>query len=71
MKRFPLIIAGLLFGLFALAHLARLYYGFPLIIGTTVVPLWVSGIGILVGITLAYWMLSSACCCRCPTCEKK
>lgn len=65
MKKSPLIVAGILFALVALVHLSRLYFQFPLIIGTTLIPLWVNGIGLVVSGALSYWMFTSACCgCR-------
>lgn len=69
MHKLPLIVAGLIFALMAIAHIVRLFYGYPLILGTTLVPVWVSGLAIAISVLLAYWMFSSACCCR--TCERK
>ena len=59
----PLLAAGLIFAIIAIAHLARLIYHFPIIIGTTVLPIWASVVGLIVTGGLALWMFSAACCC--------
>ena len=41
-ERSFLLIAGTVFGIVALAHLIRVFFGFDLIIGTWEVPLWLS-----------------------------
>lgn len=60
MHKSPLVVAGIVFGLVALIHLARLYFQFPLIVGSVSVPLWANGVGFIVAVALSYWMFSSA-----------
>lgn len=59
-NQYPLIVAGVVFALMALIHLARLYFQFPIIVGTTLIPLWVNILGLVVAAGLSYWMFSSA-----------
>ncbi len=56
MKRFALRVAGIIFALVALIHLARLYFEFPMNIGTWNVPLMVNTIGFIVAGLLSFWM---------------
>jgi hypothetical protein len=42
-------LAGIIFGVVALAHVARLAYAVPVTIGATAVPMAVSWAGIVVG----------------------
>lgn len=59
MKNYALFIAGIVFGIVALAHLSRLIFQFPLIIGTHLLPLWVNGIGLAISAGLCIWMFYS------------
>ncbi len=58
-KNTPLAVAGIIFSIVALGHLARLIYGFPIIVGTTVIPTWASLVGLIVALVLAIWMFVS------------
>ena len=55
MKPFTTLAAGL-FGLIALAHLYRLVQGCEVVVGGTVIPQWVSVVGLVIGAGMA-WML--------------
>jgi hypothetical protein len=48
-------IAATLFGLVALAHLARIALALPVQIGTTDIPVWVSWAGLVVAGALSVW----------------
>jgi hypothetical protein len=50
-------LAILIFALIALAHLYRLIRGCEVIVGGTVIPIWVSGVGLIVsaGLALMLW----------------
>lgn len=47
-------VSGFLFGLIALLHAARLLYGWEAVIGNWQLPLWLSGVGLLVSGYLTY-----------------
>ncbi len=49
-------VAGIIFLIIALAHLARLSLGTVAILGTHVIPVWASGIGFAVSALMAMWM---------------
>ena len=48
-------VAASLFGIVALAHVARLALDVPIQIGATAVPIWVSWLGLLVTGGLSVW----------------
>jgi hypothetical protein len=48
------IVAGVIFAAVALFHLVRIYMGWPVTIGDWSVPMWVSGIGLVVAGGLAF-----------------
>jgi len=50
-------VATLIFGLVAAAQLARLIFGFPILIGGVTIPIWASGIGFLVAGGMSLWGL--------------
>lgn len=62
MHQSPLIVSGTLFALFALVHLWRLVTEKHIVLGDTVVPLWVSVIALIVSALLSLWMFLSAGC---------
>lgn len=68
--RMPLLVAGVIFSLLAIMHLLRLFLGWSLVIGTFSVPIWWSGIGLVIAFLLALWMFKSSCCGTCDTCNK-
>ena len=49
------VVSGGLFGLVALAHLLRILNGLPVQVDTTVVPMLVSWVGLIVPAGLAIW----------------
>lgn len=55
-KDLPLFISGLIFAIVALAHLARLWFQFPILVGDTQIPLVVNVIGFFVAGFLSVWM---------------
>jgi hypothetical protein len=55
MRNWGITIAGILFILMALLHLARLFCPFPVVIGTYSVPEWFSYIGFVFFGMLAAW----------------
>ena len=54
------IVAGIIFALVALVHLARIYMDWPVVIGEWSVPIWVSWIGLVVAGGLAIFGLRLA-----------
>lgn len=52
----PVLFASLLLTLVAVAHLLRLVYQLPLTVGTTSIPMWVSGVAVIVTGGLAVWL---------------
>lgn len=60
MKSAACIVAGIFFAIMALVQLTRLYLQFPLIVGSTPVPLWVNAIAFAVTSLLSVWMFISA-----------
>ena len=50
-------ISGTLFGLVAVGHLPRLFRHWPVDVAGYTVPLWASGIGLLVAGGLGVWAL--------------
>jgi hypothetical protein len=55
-ERMPLLVAGMLFLLGALAHLSRLVFGWSIVLAGWEVPVWLSAVGLAVGLALAIWM---------------
>jgi uncharacterized membrane protein len=53
-------IAAIIFAIIALAHLYRLFTHFQVIVGSHTLPMWVSYIGVIVGVVLA-WQLWREC----------
>lgn len=58
-KTFP-IVAGAIFAIVALLHLLRIFAGWSVLIGSWAVPMWLSGIAIIVAGGLSYFGLSLA-----------
>ena len=48
-------ISGTLFGAIALVHALRLLQGWPVEVAGRIVPIWISGVGLLVAGTLFIW----------------
>jgi hypothetical protein len=56
MSRKPyLLLSGTIFLVVAVLHLLRLIAGEPVLIGTTVVPLWISWFGFPGAAALGFW----------------
>ena len=58
-KRFS-VVAGAIFALVALLHLMRIFVGWSVLIGSWMVPMWVSWIAFVVAGVLSYFGLSFA-----------
>ena len=59
----PLMVSGIIFSLFGLVHLLRLFFGWGILVGTVAIPMWVSVIALIIAVLLAIWMFQSCCCC--------
>ncbi len=59
-RRTFFMVAGSIFALVALAHLLRIYMGWPIVIGNWAVPMWLSWIGFIVAASLSYFGLRLA-----------
>jgi hypothetical protein len=55
-----LLVAASIFSLVCLLHLARIVFGWPLVIGSWSVPMWLSWVGLIVTGALAYFGFSLA-----------
>lgn len=53
-------LAALIFGLIALAHLYRLVKGFDVIVGSHVLPQWLSAVGLVIGAGMALMLWREA-----------
>lgn len=60
-KALPLVIAGIIFCLFALAHVFRLIYHWEVTFNGSVVPMSISYCAIIISGILAIWMFIAAC----------
>ena len=52
------LISGILFSVVAFAHLARLVFGWQVLVGGMEIPMWVSWFGLAVPGALAAWAFS-------------
>ena len=59
MKDTTLKVAGIIFLVVSLAHLARLIFKVELIIGGFIMPLWFSVLGFIIPLLLSLWMFKS------------
>ncbi len=50
-----LVISGVIFGLVAIAHLARLVYHLPIRVGDWIAPMWPSWAGLAAAGILSLW----------------
>jgi hypothetical protein len=57
LKNFALL-AGFIFALVALAHLLRLFMGWPIVIDNWTVPMWLSWIALIIAGGLSYFGFS-------------
>ena len=55
-----LLVAASIFSLVCLLHLARIVFGWSLVIGSWSVPMWLSWVGLIVAGALAYFGFSLA-----------
>ena len=53
-------VSAIIFAVVALLHLARLFYGWTVIIDGATLPMFVSWVGLIVTGGLAYWGLQGA-----------
>jgi hypothetical protein len=58
----PLMVSGVIFTVFGLAHIARLFYHWSIVIAGVIIPETVSTIAVVIAFILAIWMFSAACC---------
>lgn len=60
-QRTYMTVSGVIFGIIALLHGARLLQGWPAQIGSVELPLWLSILGFLVAVYLAWsaWKLTA------------
>ena len=56
-KKFYFLITGILFALITLVHLCRLVQGWEITVHGTIIPIWVSWIGLVISGALAYYGL--------------
>ena len=56
-KRFNMV-AAVIFAAVALLHALRLLMGWPVVIGGWMVPMWVSGAGLVIAAGLSYFAMS-------------
>lgn len=54
------LISGVIFALIAIAHAVRLAMGWNILVGTWLIPFWVSAVGLIVSGLLAYYGLRFA-----------
>jgi hypothetical protein len=59
-KNPPLIVAGIIFTIIALLHLCRLICDISVMVGSTMLPEWVSWAGLIIPALLAIWMFKAA-----------
>jgi len=52
-------VAGAVFLLVALLHLARLVFKFSILVGHHPVPLWANAIGFVIALGLSVWMFKA------------
>jgi hypothetical protein len=55
-----LLVAASIFSLVCLLHLARIVFGWSVVIGSWSVPMWLSWVGLVVAGVLAYFGFSLA-----------
>ena len=48
------MVAGIIFLLMTLLHIARLLFGWPVAVGNAVMPMWISWIALVIAAYLAY-----------------
>ena len=49
-------VAGIITGLVSLAHLVRLFLGFQIVVGSHLVPMWLSGVAMVVFGLMSFWL---------------
>jgi hypothetical protein len=52
------LLAGIIFAIVAVCHLLRIFMGWPIVIDTWTVPMWLSWIALVVAGGLSYFGLS-------------
>ncbi|MBI4223424.1 MAG: hypothetical protein HY609_00685 [Deltaproteobacteria bacterium] len=59
MQKTPIQIAAVIFLVVGLAHLARLVFHFPVMIGGWVPPFWLNGVVGLLALALSFWLFKA------------
>lgn len=59
MKNAALKVAGIIFLFVSIMHLARFFWKIPVSVSGIQVPLYLSGIGFMIALLLAIWMLAA------------
>lgn len=59
-KNTAVILAGVIFSLVFLLHLMRIIYDINIIIGSMVIPMWASWLGVVIFFILAIWMFRAS-----------
>lgn len=54
-----IVVSVLVFCLVALVHIVRLWEAWPVQIGATSIPVWISWLGLAVSALLAFWGLTA------------
>jgi hypothetical protein len=52
------LLAGIIFAIVAVCHLLRIFMGWPIVIDTWTVPMWLSWIALVIASGLSYFGLS-------------
>jgi hypothetical protein len=52
------LLAGIIFAIVAVCHLLRIFMGWPIVVDTWTVPMWLSWIALVVAGGLSYFGLS-------------
>ena len=59
MAKKALTVSGIVFLIVSLLHLARVLFKFNLVIGETVIPVWVNLIGFVAAGGLSFWVFKA------------
>jgi hypothetical protein len=54
-------VAGTIFGIVAVIHLARLVMRFEVVFAGSLLPLWVNGVGVVLTAALCIWLWRLSC----------
>lgn len=59
-KKLPLVVSGVVFLAVAVAHIARLWFGWEVLVDGYNLPRWLSMVGAVVPLLLAFWMFGAS-----------